>query len=113
MTWNPGLGKYLMLLYRNGYSVAGTKTDFGKFDTYILESASMTGPWKLVHYLPSFGKQGYYPNLPSKFLSADGRNGWMWYGANFSPWDREQDPPGSGYHLCEQRIRFLTAADVP
>lgn len=113
MTWNAGLGKYLMLLYRNGYTVTGTKTDFGEFDTYILESASMTGPWKLVHYLPSFGKQGYYPNLPSKFLSDDGRNGWMWFGANFSPWDREQDPPGSGYHLCEQRIRFLTTADTP
>jgi hypothetical protein len=37
----------------------------------------------------------------------------MWYGSNFSPWDREQDPPGSGYHLCEQRIHFLTAADTP
>ena len=42
-----------------------------------------------------------------------GRNAWLWYGANFSPWDREQDPPGSGYHLCEQRIHFLTAADTP
>ncbi len=113
MTWNPGLQKFVMLLYKNGYAVTGTKTEFGEFDTYVVESNSMTGPWKLVHYWPSFGKQGYYPNLPSKFLSGDGRNAWMWYGANFSPWDRDQDPPGSGYHLCEQRIRFLTAADTP
>lgn len=113
MTWNPALGKYLMFCYKNGYSVNGTKVEWGEFDTYVLESTSMTGPWKLVHYWPSFGKQGYYPNLPSKFLSADGLNGWLWYGANFAPWEREQDPPGSGYKLCEQRIRFLTAADTP
>lgn len=113
MTWNPGLGKYIMLIYRNGYNIVGTHEEFVDFDTYILESSSMTGPWKLVHYWPSFGTQGYYPNLPSKFLSGDGRNAWLWYGANFSPFDRAADPPGSGYHLCEQRIRFLTAADTP
>ena len=113
MTWNPGLGKYLMFLYKNGYSHTGTKIEWGDFDTYVLESSSMTGPWKLVHYWSAFGKQGYYPNLPSKFLSADGRNAWLWYGSNFSPWDREVDPPGGGYHMSQQRIRFLTAADTP
>lgn len=113
MTWNPGLSKYLLFCYKNGYTVNGTKIEWGDFDTYVLESSQMTGPWKLVHYFPSWGTQGYYPNLPTKFLSGDGRNGWMWYGANFAPFDRTQDPPGSGYHLVEQRIRFLTAADTP
>jgi hypothetical protein len=110
-TWNPGLGKFLMFAYKNGYTVDGSKIDWGDFDTFVLESGTLAGPWKLVAYLPSFGKQGYYPNLPSKFLSQDGRSGWLWYGANFSPWDRPADPPGSGYHLCEQQVRFVTSAD--
>jgi len=113
MTWNPGLNKFLMFVFLNGYTITNNHIEFGEFDSYVLESDAMTGPWKLVHYFPSFGKQGYYPNLPSKFISSDGRNAWLWYGANFSPFDREQDPPGGGYHLSEQRIRFLTAADTP
>jgi hypothetical protein len=110
-TWNPGLGKFILIAYKNGYTVNGSKIDWGDFDTFVLESSALAGPWKLVAYMPAFGKQGYYPNLPSKFLSADGRSAWLWYGANFSPWDRPSDPPGSGYHLCEQEVRFITSHD--
>jgi hypothetical protein len=111
-TWNPGLGKFLLFAYLNGYTVTGGSTSFQNFDTYVLEAPALTGPWSLVAYLPSFGTQGYYPNLPSKFLSADGRTGWMWYGANFSPFDRASDPPGSGYHLCQQEVRFVLPSDL-
>lgn len=110
--YNPGLGKFLLFAYLNGYTVTGASTSFGDFDTFVLEAPAITGPWTLVAYLPSFGTQGYYPNLPSKFLSPDGRTGWMWYGANFSPFDRASDPPGSGYHQCQQEIRFVLPSDL-
>lgn len=107
ITWNPGLGKFLMISYSNGYGPEGSQFNPGDYDTFILESDALTGPWKMVTFLKSFGKQAYFPNLPSKFLSDDGRNAWLWYGANFMPFGREEDPPGSAYHMCQQRIRFL------
>ena len=108
----------------------------GPMDTYVLESLSLTGPWKLVTYMPSFGPQAYFVNLPSKFISSDGRTGWLCYSANYTDrknMDRfrvdvkdvqsvrdwaiapyfktfadtfEPDPPGSQYALCLQEIEF-------
>ncbi len=91
-------------------TAAGPKPE--DHDTWILESDHLTGPWKLVTYLKSFGTQAYYPNLPSKFISGDGRTAWLWYGANYAPFDRPSDPPGSAYRLCQQQIRFLRPGDV-
>ena len=33
--------------------------------------------------MSKFGKQGYFLNFPSKFISADGRTAWLSYSANF------------------------------
>lgn len=85
----------------------GSRFNPGDYDTFILESDAMTGPWKMASFLKSFGNQACFPNLPSKFLSADGRNAWLWYGANFMPFGREEAPPGSAYRMCQQRVRFL------
>ncbi len=111
MTWNPGLGKYLLFSIMAHYRMEADGPHPEDHDTWIAESSSMTGPWKLVTYLKSFGTQAYYPNLPSKFLSADGRTAWMWYGANYAPFDRHSDPPGSAYRMVQQQIRFLTPGD--
>ena len=81
-----------------------------EYNTYILESASVTGPWKLVQYLHHFGKQAYFVNIPSKFISADGRTVWLCYSANWNHRNKEEwiDPPGSKYSLCLQEIRLPT-----
>ena len=55
-----------------------------RFDTYILESPQITGPWNLVVYMHYFGEQAYFVNIPSKFISADGRTAWLLYTANFT-----------------------------
>ena len=78
----------------------------------ILESERATGPWKLVVYLKDFGEQAYFVNIPSKFLSPDGRSGWLLYAANFSNccknWPSHRpNPAGSRYGMCWQEIRFL------
>jgi hypothetical protein len=112
VTWNPGLKKFIMMAYTNGYESGGQSTP-GDHNAFILESDKLTGPWKLITYLKSFGVQAYFLTLPPKFLSADGRNAWMCYGANYMPFDRKDDPPGSGYRFCLQRIRFLRPEDTP
>ena len=66
MTYNAPLKRFLMCVTDGGNTVS-------KYDTYILESDRMTGPWKLVTYLRQFGEQAYFVNLPSKFISPDGR----------------------------------------
>ncbi len=111
ISWNPGLRKYLLFCTVAHYSLAPDGPHPQDYDTYILESDRLTGPWKLVTYLNSFGTQAYYPNLPSKFISADGRTAWLWYGANYAPFDRTSDPPASGYRMCQQQIRFLRPGD--
>ena len=77
ITYNPGLKKYLMCVNDGGDTVS-------KMNTYILESDLITGPWKLVVYMKNFGEQAYFANIPSKFISADGRTAWLCYSANFT-----------------------------
>jgi hypothetical protein len=77
-------------------------------NTYILESNEITGPWKLVTYLKDFGEQAYFVNIPSKFISLDGRTAWLWYSGNFAKSKNgmsiQENPPGSHYGLVMQKI---------
>jgi hypothetical protein len=83
----------------------------GYYNTYIVESDNITGPWKLVSYLKHFGEQGYFVNIPSKFIGPDGRTVWLCYAANFAKgWNGihlESRPAGSGYHLTLQEVNLL------
>ncbi|MCX6876931.1 MAG: hypothetical protein NTW21_24420 [Verrucomicrobia bacterium] len=93
-------------LVHNGVWYFGTY-----FNTYILESDLVTGPWKLVTYLKHFGQQAYFVNIPSKFISKDGRTMWLCYSANFAAgWgkaDIQSRPEGSKYAMCLQEIKLL------
>ena len=51
-------------------NISGTNT-IAAFNTYVLESESVTGPWKMVEYMKSFGEQAYFVNIPSKFVGDD------------------------------------------
>jgi len=107
MTYNAPLKKYLLCVTDGGNTVS-------YFNTYLLESDRITGPWKLVAYLKQFGEQAYFVNIPSKFISADGRTLWLCYAGNFSSgWGGVQfrsNPPGSRYGMCLQEIRLLKPA---
>ena len=107
MTYNAPLKKYLMC-------VTDGETTGGYYNSYILESSSITGPFKLVQYMARFGEQGYFLNIPSKFIGADGRTMWLCYAANFaSTWDGKRiqsNPPGSRYAMCLQEFRLGTGA---
>lgn len=102
MTYNAPLKKYLMCI------TDGTNTT-GRFNSYVLESDQVVGPWKLVTYLKDFGEQAYFVNVPSKFIAADGRTFWLCYSANFARGINnvlcfESRPPGSRYAMCLQEV---------
>lgn len=104
MTYHAPLKKCLMCVTDGGNTVS-------YFNTYLLESSRLTGPWKLVAYLKHFGEQAYFVNIPSKFIAADGRTLWLCYAANFSQgWNGvrfESLPIGSRYGMCLQEVRLL------
>src|SRR5262249_28914799 len=77
MTYNAPLGKYLLCVV-DGWPTVST------MNTFILESDRITGPWKLVTFMERFGIQAYFVNIPSKFISADGKSAWLCYAANFT-----------------------------
>jgi GH43 family beta-xylosidase len=103
-TYVAPLKKYLMCVTDGGNTCA-------RMNTYLLEANTLTGPWRLVTYLKDFGEQAYFVNLPSKFLSPDGRTAWLCYSGNFAPdWNNEKvrvNPPGTRYGLVLQQIRWL------
>lgn len=105
MTYNAPLGKFLLFITDGGNTIS-------TFNTFILESDTITGPWKLVTFMERFGEQAYFVNLPSKFISADGKTAWLSYSANFtnmafgSSWI--DNPPGSHYAWCLHEFRLDT-----
>jgi hypothetical protein len=108
MTYDAPLKKYLLCVTDGGNTVS-------YFNTYILESDQVTGPWKRVSYLRHFGEQAYFVNFPSKFISPDGRTLWLCYAANFSQgWGGVtflSRPRGSRYGMCLQEVRLLAPGD--
>jgi uncharacterized membrane protein YgcG len=97
MTWFPPLNRYITC-------IVDGRTTAANMNTYILESPTLTGPFKLITYMQDFGVQAYFCNFPSKFIAGDGNSCWLWYSANFHPLERESNPPGSGYHLCAREV---------
>jgi hypothetical protein len=99
MTYNAPLKKYILCI-TDGWPTAGT------MNTYLLESDKITGPWRMITFMEKFGTQGYFVNIPSKFIGADGRTAWLCYAANFA--GGSPNPPGSRYAMNLQEIRLLT-----
>ena len=71
----------------------------------------------MVTYLKDFGEQAYFVNIPSKFISKDGKTAWMLYSGNFAPdWNGVRivpNPHGSHYGLVLQKIELLNPDPVP
>jgi hypothetical protein len=106
ITYNAPLGKYLLCVTDGGNTISA-------FNSYILEADAITGPYRLVSFMERFGEQGYFLNIPSKFISADRQTMWLCYSANFTNhylhtnW--RSDPAGSCYALCLQEITLGTS----
>jgi len=106
ITYDAPLGKYLVCVTDGGNTISA-------YDSYLLEADAVTGPYRLISFMERFGEQGYFLNIPSKFISADGKTMWLCYSANFTnhylDTEWRSDPPGSGYALCLQEIVLETS----
>lgn len=107
-TYHPTLNKYLMVFTDGRETVA-------EMDSYVLEADALTGPYRLVWSQRDFGPQAYFLNFPSRFLSVDGKTGWLCLSANFCLPDRlnplKGNPEGSCYRLCLLECAFDVPAD--
>jgi hypothetical protein len=103
ITYNAPLKKYLMCVTDGGNTVS-------KMNTYLLESDKIDGNWKIITYMKAFGEQAYFVNIPSKFISNDGKQMWLLYSGNFAPdWNGQKivaNPPGSHYGMVFQKIEL-------
>ena len=104
VTYNSKLKRYFMCVTDGGNTCA-------RMNTYILESDSLTGDWKLVTYMKDFGEQAYFVNIPSKFIAEDGETAWFLYSGNYATdWNGMKinvNPPGTHYGLVLQKIQLL------
>jgi hypothetical protein len=98
MTYNPGLDKYLMCVSTGPDNAAA-------FDTYILEADNAAGPWKIISYMEEFGRQAYFVNIPSKFISDDGETMWLCYAANFT--GHSDSPRHSKYAMSLREFKLV------
>jgi hypothetical protein len=103
MTYNAPLKRYFLCVTDGG-------TTASYFNTCILESEAASGPFRLVQYWRHFGEQGYFVNIPSKFISADGLTMWLSYSANFAAnWNGnhiQPKPEGSRYAMCLREMKL-------
>jgi len=97
-TYDPALKKYLMC-------VTDGHTTGSAYDTSILEADALTGPWRLISYLEAFGRNAYFCNIPSKFVSPDGTRMWLCYSATFT--GHTGNPKGGRYALCLREFRLV------
>jgi hypothetical protein len=97
-TYNAPLGKYFMC-------VSTGREVFSTFDTYLLEADSLEGPWRMIAYMEAFGRQAYFVNIPSKFISGDGMTMWLCYAANWT--GHSSSPQGSSYAMSLHEFRLV------
>lgn len=97
-TYNPVLKKYFMCVSR-GHRNWMWKQYYldNRFDTMILVADRIDGEWKLLKYMDRFGPVAYFVNIPSKFISEDGKTMWLSYSANWQDKNMSGTPQGSHY----------------
>ena len=106
ITYNAALKKYIMCI-TDGWPT------LKYMDTYFLESNNVEGPWKMVTYMERFGEQGYFVNIPTKFISDGGRRFWLSYSGNFATFnDLKVNPPGGRYGFILQEMKFLSKEEL-
>jgi hypothetical protein len=100
ITYHPHLKRYFGFL-----CIGWADGDSGGYDTWVIESRELTGPWHHVARLRGLGGQPYFVCMPSKFLQNSSKLV-LFYSANWRP-ERPgvpSSPPtdtsGGLYSLC-------------
>ncbi len=79
ITYIKSLNKYILMTCR---LKGKTGLPYNLF--IIWESSKITGPYKIVQSLKDWGPQTYFPTIPAKFISDDGKSCWLVVASNFS-----------------------------
>ncbi len=108
ITWHPHLRHFFGFL-----CIGWADGDSGPYDTWVVESEHITGPWHSVARLTGMGGQPYFVCMPSKFLQPNSRRFTLFYSANWRP-QRPGVPavptasePDGVYSLCVAEFEFV------
>lgn len=106
-TYVPGLDRYLLLTAR-----LREREDNLSYNTLsVWESSEITGPYRLVTYLRDWGPQTYFPNVPAKFIAADGRRMWLCVASNYA--STQATPPQCRYAMSLHEFDLILPGDAP
>ena len=115
MTYNPGLNRFLLTFGSDvmPHSFAmprdAARTHWHRRrEFYLYEGPAPWGPWHLVHYDPNWEGEhvAYLPQIPGKWLSADGLSGTLVFSGDYS---MHPHPPGyqSFYGFMTRPFRLI------
>jgi hypothetical protein len=105
MSYDPPLHRYLLTFT---FSYAGSPPGIWRAgaDLVILEAPHPWGPFSFVAHEPEFGpSNGYAPGFPVKWISANGRDLWLKWSANFDGCASGLDCSG-GYGFNYRRMHL-------
>jgi hypothetical protein len=117
MTWNPGLGRFLLAFGSDEVPhTFETPPDVIKATWHrrrelcLYEGPNPWGPWRLAHYDPFWEGEhvAYLPQIPPKWLSADGLEGWMVFSGDYGHYDGARER--SYYAFMYRPFRLETSA---
>lgn len=112
MTYDAPLHRYL-LTFTYSYSSQVPAVWTGGAELVIAESSSPSGPFSFVAASHDFGpSNGYGAGFPSQWISANGRQLWLKWAANFDGCATGLDCSGKyGFNLAE--VQLTVAAKAP
>jgi hypothetical protein len=93
MTYLPALDRFLLTYSTEPVPhTFGTPTEVAKAtwdrstELLVLEAPNPWGPWRLVHHDPAWESPHtpYLPQVPQKWLDADGLGGWMVHSGDYT-----------------------------
>jgi hypothetical protein len=110
MAYDAPLHRYL-LTFTFSYGSAPPAVWRNGAELVILEAPNSWGPFSFVAHEPMFGpSNGYSAGFPVSWISADGRDLWMKWAANFSGCAPKLDCSG-GYGFNYRRLHLKIAGD--
>jgi hypothetical protein len=114
MTWDAGLHRYL-LTFTYSYSSNVPAVWKGGAELVIAESATPSGPFSFVAGSREFGpSDGYGASFPSQWISANGRQLWLKWAANFDGCVKALDCSGKyGFNVAKVQLTVATPARKP
>ena len=97
--------------------VTDGQTTLSRYNSYLLESDNMTGPWKMLSYMKDFGEMAYFLNIPSKFISDDGMSMFICYSTNWINVAKKREvypinPKGGSYGMTFSEIEIIRKGEL-